>query len=133
MAQEGNMVWATGRRKTSVARVRLGPGTGRVVINNGKTLDEFFGNHGKHKHEAVRPLKFVDAKKFNVFVKLSGGGITGQVEAMRLGISRALSEVDPSLRTKLKNEGLLRRDPRMVERKKPGQPKARKKFQWTKR
>lgn len=135
MAQtkEENTIWTTGRRKTSVARIKIAPGTGKFIINKRRSLDNFLGNHGRHKFEVMQPLKYVDANKYNIFVNVSGGGITGQVEAIRLGIARALNILDPSLRSKLKNEGLLMRDPRMVERKKPGQPKARKKFQWTKR
>jgi small subunit ribosomal protein S9 len=132
-ARADDAVWTTGRRKTAVARIRMLPGSGRILINSGKTLDLFLGSHGRHKFKVMQPLKYVDQSKFDIFVNVSGGGMTGQVEAIRLGIARALFKIDPALRPKLKAEGLLMRDPRKVERKKPGQPKARKKFQWTKR
>ena len=128
-----NTVWATGRRKTSVARVRLVPGSGKMVINGVTGTDDYFGNHSRHKDAVVAPLKHAEPVKYDVMINVEGGGLTGQAEAIRLGIARALSKINPELRSKLKADGFLMRDPRMVERKKAGQPKARKKFQWTKR
>ena len=134
MAENISEIWATGRRKTSVARVKLVPeGEGKIIVNS-KTLDEYFGGHERLKLEVTQPIKLIpDAIKYNYFVNATGGGIKGQAEAIRHGIARALSMLNESLRPKLKDAGFLRRDPRMVERKKAGQPKARKKFQWTKR
>lgn len=129
-----NDMWTTGRRKTSVARVKfIKNGSGKLTIN-GKTLDAFFGGLFEQKSKVNQPLNFFSDKGiFDIAVNVAGGGITGQADAISHGISRALSRMHPELRPKLKAEGLLRRDPRMVERKKSGQPKARKKFQWTKR
>jgi len=134
MTENTSEIWATGRRKTSVARVKLVPnGEGKVIINT-KTLDEYFGGHHRFKTEVIQPIKLIpEATKYNYFVNTTGGGIKGQAEAIRHGIARALSMLNESFRPKLKEAGFLRRDPRMVERKKSGQPKARKKFQWTKR
>ena len=127
------VVWATGRRKTSVARVRLVEGTGKIIINS-HSSDEYLGGHERHKFELMKPLQFIPiANNYDIYVNVKGGGLTGQVDAIKLGIARAFCELEPTLRAKLKQEGFLRRDPRMVERKKAGQPKARKKFQWTKR
>jgi small subunit ribosomal protein S9 len=121
-----------GRRKTSVARVYLSKGTGKVTVN-------------KKDYKEAFPVAVLQAKieqpfaltntvgQFDVKVNVMGGGINGQAEAIRLGIARALVEVAEENKTLLKAEGLMTRDPRMVERKKPGQPKARKKFQFSKR
>ena len=131
--QQKKEIWAIGRRKTSVARIRLLEGTGKITIN-GKDLNGYFGGHNDHKIKIEEPLKiFENMPQYNIIVDVKGGGLTGQAEAIRLGIARAISKLEPSLRPKLKAKGFLRRDPRMVERKKSGQPKARKKFQWTKR
>ena len=123
---------ALGRRKTAVARVYLTKGNGKISINK-REMTEFF------------PIDFLQAKvhqpfaltgtegQYDVKVNVVGGGINGQAEAIRLGISRALVVVAEENKTLLKAEGLMTRDPRMVERKKPGQPKARKKFQFSKR
>jgi small subunit ribosomal protein S9 len=128
-----NPVWATGRRKTAVARVRVVPGEGRLVVNS-KSLDDFFRGHERHKTTVMAPLKLgKPVNAFDIFVSTSGGGITGQAEAIRLGLARAMLELDPKLRSTLRKKGFLTRDPRMVERKKPGQPKARKRFQHSKR
>ena len=128
-----NPLWATGRRKTAVARVRVIPGEGRVVVN-GKTVEDFFGGNERQKASALAPFRLSKTlSAYDVFVSTAGGGITGQAEAMRLGISRALVEMDPKLRTPLRAKGFLTRDPRMVERKKAGQPKARARFQHSKR
>jgi small subunit ribosomal protein S9 len=126
-------LWATGRRKTSVARVRVVPGEGRIVVN-GKTVEDFFG--GTKGKRPLSSLPFMWPKHWRRSICLSapsGGGITGQADAIRLGISRAMVEMDPKLRTALRAKGFLTRDPREVERKKSGQPKARKRYQHSKR
>ena len=121
-----------GRRKTSVARVFLNEGTGKIIIN-GKEMTEYFTvpAHQKLINQAFNITDTVG--KFDIKATIKGGGITGQAEALRLGIARALVEVNPELKPMLKKEKLMTRDPRMVERKKFGQPKARKKFQFSKR
>ena len=121
-----------GRRKTSVARVFLSEGKGKMTINNKEAKDYFSTPTLLYKLEQA--FELTDTKgQYDVKVNVTGGGITGQAEAVRLGISRALCELDPEHRSKLKPEGLMTRDPRMVERKKFGQKKARKKFQFSKR
>jgi small subunit ribosomal protein S9 len=123
---------AVGRRKNAVARVRLTPGTGKRTANK-RTMKSYLA---REILEMVveQPLKLVGlSEKIDISVTVAGGGLSGQAGAMRHGISRALCKYDESLRPVLKKEGLLTRDPRMVERKKPGQPKARKKFQFSKR
>jgi len=123
---------ATGRRKTSVARVRMIPGSGKIDIN-GRTFEDYFPTVPL-QNLVLQPLqtaKLVNA--YDLWINTSGGGVTGQAGAVRLAISRALLEVDNNLRSTLKSEGLLRRDPRMRERKKSGQPGARKRFQFSKR
>ena len=121
-----------GRRKTAVARVYLSKGKGKITVNNKEAKEVFPIDVLQSK--LVQPFVLTDTVgKFNVSVNVSGGGINGQVEAIRLGISRALVEVSAENRAALKVDGLMTRDPRMVERKKPGQPKARKKFQFSKR
>ena len=123
---------ATGRRKTAVASVRLSPGTGKVLIN-GRTLEVYFGIE-MLRASVVFPFKITDrVGKYDVRANVKGGGPTGQAGAMSLGISRALLEVDVTLRPILKAQGLLTRDSRMRERKKYGQPGARKRFQFSKR
>jgi small subunit ribosomal protein S9 len=126
-------LWATGRRKTSVARVRVVPGEGRIVVN-GKTVEDFFGGNERQKASVLAPFHVAKTlAAYDLFISTDGGGITGQAEAIRLGISRAMVEMDPSLRTALRAKGFLTRDPREVERKKSGQPKARKRYQHSKR
>lgn len=121
-----------GRRKTSVARAYLNPGKGEFNIN-GKNLQEYFPTDVL-RYKVEQPFALTDNQgKFDLAVKVFGGGMTGQAEAIRLAISRALCEVDVEYRKVLKPEGLLTRDARMVERKKFGQKKARKKFQFSKR
>ena len=121
-----------GRRKTAVARVYLSKGKGKITVNNKEAKEVFPIDVLQSK--LVQPFVLTDTVgKYNVSVNVSGGGINGQVEAIRLGISRALVEVSADNRAALKVDGLMTRDPRMVERKKPGQPKARKKFQFSKR
>jgi small subunit ribosomal protein S9 len=126
-------LWATGRRKSAVARVRVVPGAGRIVLN-GKTLEDFFGGNERQKASAFSPFHLAKTlESYDLFISTSGGGITGQADAIRLGIARAMVEMDPSLRTALRAKGFLTRDPREVERKKSGQPKARKRYQHSKR
>ncbi len=121
-----------GRRKTSVARVFLSDGSGKMTINKKDAKDYFSIPTLLYKLEQAFVLTETSGL-YDVKVNVSGGGITGQAEAVRLGISRILCEIDPENRIKLKPEGLMTRDPRMVERKKFGQKKARKKFQFSKR
>lgn len=121
-----------GRRKTSVARVILRNGSGNISIN-GREFEKAFPM-AISREDILNPFKVTDTLgKYDVVVNVDGGGTTGQAEAIRLGISRALIEIDPENRPKLKVEGYLTRDPRMVERKKYGRPKARKRFQFSKR
>ena len=124
--------YGTGRRKTAVARVYLRPGSGKIVVNR-RDFDEFFPNRVL-KMVIRQPLLLTEtADKFDILVNVVGGGTTGQAGAIRHGISRALLEFNAELRPKLKSVGFLTRDARKVERKKPGQPKARKRFQFSKR
>jgi small subunit ribosomal protein S9 len=121
-----------GRRKTSVARVYLKKGTGSVTVNK-KDYKEFFPV-AMLQSKIQQPFNLTETSgQYDVVVNVMGGGINGQAEAIRLGISRALVKVNEEMKPALKAEGLMTRDPRMVERKKPGQPKARKKFQFSKR
>ena len=124
--------YGTGRRKTAVARVYLRPGSGKFVVNH-RDFDEFFPNQVL-KMVIRQPLLVTEtADKFDILVNVVGGGTAGQAGAIRHGISRALLEFNAELRPKLKSVGFLTRDARKVERKKPGQPKARKRFQFSKR
>ena len=121
-----------GRRKEAVARIYLSKGKGMITVN-GKDFKEYFPVDTM-QYKLEQPFKVSEvANKFDVKVNVDGGGTTGQAEAIRLAISRALCELDQENRPALKAEGLLTRDARVVERKKPGQKKARKKFQWVKR
>jgi small subunit ribosomal protein S9 len=123
---------AIGRRKNSVARVRLTPGTGKRMAND-RTMKSYLG---RETLEMIieQPLKLVGlSEQVDITVNVDGGGLSGQAGAIRHGVSRALIKYDEDLRPALKKEGFLTRDPRMVERKKPGRPKARKKFQFSKR
>ena len=123
---------ATGRRKTSVARVNLSPGTGSIEVNHRK-FEQYFSRE-TDRINILEPLKLTNTLgKFDIFVKVTGGGSTGQAGAFRLGLSRALIILDPGNKPLLKKADFLRRDPRMKERKKPGQKGARRKFQWVKR
>jgi len=123
--------YGTGRRKTSVARVWIKEGSGQVVVND-KSFVEYF-QPVQREHTLSAFLASRTAGAFDVWCTVKGGGMSGQAGAVRLGISRALEAFNPDLRTKLKAAGMLTRDSRRVERKKPGQKKARKKFQWVKR
>jgi len=121
-----------GRRKTAVARIYMSEGSGKITINK-RDLNDYFTT-GTLQYIATQAFACTDTvDKYDVKVNLDGGGIKGQAEAMRLAIARALVQIDEEYRPTLKADGLMRRDPRMVERKKPGQPKARKKFQFSKR
>ncbi len=125
--------FGTGRRKTSVARVRLIPGDGKFVIN-GRSLDDFFGGLDTLKMVAKQPLVLTGTEhQFDVIVNVKGGGFTGQSGAIRMGIARALCEADPNLRPEIKRAGYLTRDSRMTERKKYGLKKARRAPQFSKR
>ena len=131
MAEKEQFI-ATGRRKTAVARIRMTPGSGKIDIN-GKSFEDYFPTVPL-QNTVLQPLQVVKlANAYDISVNTTGGGATGQAGAARLAISRALLQVDANLRGTLKAEGLLRRDPRMKERKKSGQPGARKRFQFSKR
>jgi len=128
-----NENWKTGRRKEAVARVRLKPGSGAIVIN-GQTLDEYFGGREVSKMILKQPLQVLEADgKFDISVNVDGGGKSGQAGAIRHGIARALAEHNREFASPLKKAGLLTRDAREVERKKYGQPGARRRFQFSKR
>jgi len=121
-----------GRRKTSVARVILRNGNGKITVNK-KEFEKAFPLL-VNRNDIAKPLEITETLgKYDVLINVRGGGFTGQAQAIRLGISRALIDLNPDFRPALKNEGLLTRDPRMVERKKYGRPKARKRFQFSKR
>ena len=129
---KGGFYWGTGRRKSSVARVRIKPGEGKLVINK-KTLEDYFKRE-QDRNAVLAPLKTVDAEKiFDIFVNVKGGGSTGQSGATLLGIARALKNYNEQYMQALRDGGYLTRDSRMVERKKPGQRGARRKFQFSKR
>lgn len=124
--------YGTGRRKTAVARVRLKPGDGRIVVNR-RPLEDYFGRAAL-RMVIIQPLKLTGVEgKFDVVANVRGGGSSGQAEAIRHGISRALLGVDQGLRPSLRKAGLLTRDPRVKERKKYGQRGARARFQFSKR
>ena len=124
--------YGTGRRKSSVARVRLLPGQGNIVIN-GRDIEEYFG-YETLKRDVRRPLQMTDTlSKYDVFVNVNGGGFTGQSGAIRHGITRALIKSDENLKSELKKAGFVTRDPRMKERKKYGLKKARRAPQFSKR
>ncbi|NBC15934.1 MAG: 30S ribosomal protein S9 [Bacteroidetes bacterium] len=123
---------AVGRRKTSTARVYLRPGSGQITVNK-RSFDTYFPLEWRRKSVTAAFDVSDTSGQFDVLVNASGGGLTGQAEAIRLGIARALVEYDEELRKPLRDAGYLTRDDRMVERKKYGQPKARKKFQFSKR
>ena len=123
---------ATGRRKTAVARIRMSAGTGKIEVN-GRPLDDYFKTVNL-QNTVLQPFEVAKVSNtFDVKVNTHGGGSSGQAGAVRLAIARALTEANSELRGALKVEGLLTRDPRMKERKKPGQPGARKRFQFSKR
>ena len=131
-APDGHWWWGTGRRKAAVARVRIRPGNGEFQVNK-RPLTEFFSEMRDHQNILTVLDKTNTKGSVDVFVNTNGGGYTGQAGAIILGLGRALSKYDPSLESILRDNGYLSRDPRKVERKKPGQPGARKRFQFSKR
>jgi small subunit ribosomal protein S9 len=132
MANEGTEFYGTGRRKTSTARVFLRPGEGRLTVN-GRDIEQYF-SRDTLKMVVKQPLAVTEtAEKFDIDATVLGGGGSGQAGAIRHGISRALLQFDAALRDRLKSAGFLTRDPRKKERKKYGQPGARKRFQFSKR
>jgi small subunit ribosomal protein S9 len=131
-ATKSDRIHGLGRRKTAVVRVHLIPGGGQWNVN-GRTLQEYFPR-GILQQSILRPLVLTETEgQFDVQVRVVGGGLHGQADAIRLGLARALLKVDEGFRTRLRSEELLTRDAREVERKKPGRPKARKRFQFSKR
>lgn len=127
-------VLATGRRKTSVAQVRVvRNGQGKVTVNS-KPVEEYFRGMNRYQNMVMSPLAASEeAKGCDLYIKVAGGGVSSQAGAIRHGIARAMVELDDKLKAAMKKAGFLTRDPRMVERKKPGRPKARKRFQYSKR
>ncbi|MBW4491873.1 MAG: 30S ribosomal protein S9 [Oscillatoria princeps RMCB-10] len=132
--QQGRAVyWGTGRRKSAVARVRLVPGSGQLIVN-GRPGDQYLQFNASYLSAAKAPLETLGLEnEYDILVKVEGGGLTGQSESIRLGVARALCELDPDNRQPLKIEGYLTRDPRAKERKKYGLRKARKAPQYSKR
>lgn len=124
--------WGTGRRKTAVARVRIRPGSGRFLIN-GKSIERFFSEL-RDRNDMLAPLQATETEgQLDVYAKVRGGGPSGQAGAIRLGLSRALRDYDPSMEQVLRDKGFTTTDDRQVERKKYGQPGARRRFQFSKR
>jgi small subunit ribosomal protein S9 len=122
----------TGRRKSAVARIYVNEGKGQITVNE-RDYKDYFATH-QLRGFVEQPLKVAESEgKYDIKANLDGGGLAGQAEALRLAISRAIIKIDPDKKPMLKSKGLLTRDPREVERKKPGQPKARKRFQFSKR
>ncbi|MAQ43586.1 MAG: 30S ribosomal protein S9 [Candidatus Marinimicrobia bacterium] len=134
MTAKKNTDWrALGRRKSSVARVKISNGKGVYTINN-RSIDDYFGGRDVLKMVTKQPLELLGVDgQYDIDVNVNGGGLSGQAGAIRLGISRVIQEINPDFRKSLKENGFLTRDSREVERKKPGQPGARKKFQFSKR
>src|SRR6185369_6332097 len=131
-ATTANVYLGTGRRKTSTARVRITEGSGKLTVN-GREFEDYF-SHENFAKQAYAPLLTVDMReKIDVSANVAGGGVAGQAGAVAHGIARALQKLNAELRPQLKKAGHLRRDPREKERKKPGQPGARKRFQFSKR
>ena len=125
-------VWGTGRRKKAVARVRIRPGTGKFLVNKRDANDYF--NHDRDREAILAPLQATRmVRSWDIWVNVNGGGYTGQAGAVVLGLARALAKAAPDIEGILRDHGLMTRDPRMSERKKPGQPGARKRFQFSKR
>ena len=121
-----------GRRKAAIARVYMSEGKGQIIVND-RDFKEYFPDKQLH-YVVEQPLNLLEVRdSYDIKVNLDGGGMTGQAEALRLGISRALIKINPEYKPALRAEGFVTRDPRVVERKKPGQPKARKRFQFSKR
>lgn len=129
---KGGFIWGTGRRKRAIARVRIRPGDGKFVINKREAKAYF--HHARDQDDAYIALKLTQTEgKVDVFVNVHGGGSTGQAGAVKLGVARALKRFDPALEPVLREHDMLTRDPRQVERKKYGQPGARRRFQFSKR
>ena len=121
-----------GRRKAAIARVYMNDGKGQIIVN-GRDFKDYFPDKQLH-YVVEQPLNLLELRdNYDIKLNLDGGGMTGQAEALRLGISRALIKINPDYKPALRAEGFVTRDPRVVERKKPGQPKARKRFQFSKR
>jgi small subunit ribosomal protein S9 len=132
MSADKAIFTGTGRRKTSTARVRLFEGSGKLVVNN-RDFENYF-SHENFAKQAYQPLLTVELReKIDIVATVAGGGVAGQAGAVAHGIARALQKLNPELRAPLKKAGHLKRDPRAKERKKPGQPGARKRFQFSKR
>ncbi|MEQ1855600.1 MAG: 30S ribosomal protein S9 [Longimicrobiales bacterium] len=132
MAQAASQTQTVGRRKRAVARVLLRPGSGKWSVN-GRELNDYFPRP-THQIRIAEALKVTASEGiYDITIRVAGGGLTGQADSVRLGVARALLERDGELRAKLREHGLLTRDARQVERKKPGRPKARKRFQFSKR
>ena len=128
-----DFILTVGKRKTAIARTFLVPnGEGKFVVN-GKTMEDYFGNHPWQKVAVLTPLNVAKLIKADVRAEVYGGGINGQADAIKHGISRAIAQIDVKMRKLMRDHGLLTRDSRIVERKKPGRPKARRRFQFSKR
>ena len=125
-------IWATGRRKSATAQVRIKPGKGKYKINN-KSIEDYFPSDAARGYIEQPLIATETAGKFDIAATIKGGGVIGQAGALRHGIARALTKYDDTLRSVLKSAGMLTRDSRVKERKKPGQPGARKRFQFSKR
>jgi small subunit ribosomal protein S9 len=125
---------ATGKRKTAIARIYIKKGSGNIIINDNRDFKEYFPTLTL-QYYVTQPFKVAnfDHSKYDIYANIRGGGLTGQSQALRLAIAKALTQINPELRPILKKEGLLTRDPRMIERKKYGRKKARKRFQFSKR
>jgi small subunit ribosomal protein S9 len=133
MGNVSYLIMSTGRRKNAIARVRVSSGSGKIIVND-KSVDEYFIGLDRLKKLALEPMNVWDGvKSYDFFVNVSGGGVSGQAGAVSHGLARAILELNESSRAALRKEDLLTRDSRMVERKKPGRPKARKRFQFSKR
>ncbi|HJO95810.1 MAG TPA: 30S ribosomal protein S9 [Victivallales bacterium] len=129
---KNDQIWATGRRKSATAQVRIQPGTGKYKVNN-RAIEDYFTSDAARGY-IEQPLIVTETTgKFDIHANIKGGGSIGQAGALRHGIARALTKYDDNLRSVLKNAGMLTRDSRVKERKKPGQPGARKRFQFSKR
>lgn len=127
-----NQIQTVGRRKTATARVLIRPGKGGLRVN-GRELEEYFPRE-THRIRIMEPLRVAGLEgQFDVQVRCDGGGLTGQADAVRMGLARAIVSYDEEARPSMREKGMLTRDPRKVERKKPGRPKARKRFQFSKR
>jgi small subunit ribosomal protein S9 len=124
---------SAGRRKNAIARTRVSNGNGKIIINN-RTVDEYFGGLERLKKIALKPFDVWEGvRSYDFFVNVNGGGVSGQAGAISHSLARTILELNEGSKAALKKEGLLTRDSRMVERKKPGRPKARKRFQFSKR